>query len=266
MPDSGKPNRSGGGTMKVEFIYDADCPNVHGTRENLLRAFQMTGTKPHWVEWDRSDTDAPEYTVQFGSPTLLINGRDIEGIPGVGAASCRIYRSKSGAPSGVPKVELIAAALQAVPAPSLTPEKRRVDLVAAFPAVALALLPKVACPACWPAYAGIVSALGIGFVLKTQYLLPLTVLFLAVSLSTLLYKARVRGGVGPFILGFVGAIMIVFGKFTIDSDVLVYSGVGILIGASLWKSWPRTKSKTVSCCNCAPAGNRSLMSVKYRML
>jgi hypothetical protein len=33
----------------------------------------------------------------------------------------------------------------------------------AVPGIGLSLLPKIACPACWPAYAGLLSSLGLGF-------------------------------------------------------------------------------------------------------
>lgn len=48
--------------------------------------------------------------LQFrGSPTLLINGRDMEGAPGVAAAgiACRLYRG------GLPSVESIRMAIHA---------------------------------------------------------------------------------------------------------------------------------------------------------
>jgi hypothetical protein len=35
------------------------------------------------------------------------------------------------------------------------------NLVAA-PGVGLSLLPKLACPACWPAYTGLLSSIGLG--------------------------------------------------------------------------------------------------------
>src|SRR3954462_8565336 len=37
---------------------------------------------------------------------------------------------------------------------------------AALPGIGFSLLPKMLCPACWPAYAGIVSALGLGFLIS----------------------------------------------------------------------------------------------------
>nr|WP_281721458.1 hypothetical protein [Nitrosomonas nitrosa] len=250
--------------MKVELIYDADCPNVQATRENLLKAFQLAGVKPHWVEWERSDADAPAYALGFGSPAVLINVRDLEDKPPLEAACCRIYAAGTPIAGGVPSVDLIVTGLKSGSNLLVRREKRPLGLLAAFPAVTIALLPKVACPACWPAYAGIVSALGLGFVLKTKYLLPLTVLFLFASLGSLAYKVKARGGLWPFFAGFIAAVMIVYGKFGIDSDVVVYSGVAILVCASLWKSWARIKSKIASCCNCTPVGTVQLSDAEFR--
>ena len=49
----------------------------------------------------------------------------------------------------------------------------------ALPSVGVSLMPKLMCPACWPAYAAVLSFVGLGFLISTTYLLPLTVLFLA---------------------------------------------------------------------------------------
>ena len=63
--------------MTVEFIYDPDCPNVAEARAQLLRAFSETGISPRWVEWNRDSAEAPANARGFGSPTLLVNGRDV---------------------------------------------------------------------------------------------------------------------------------------------------------------------------------------------
>src|SRR5260370_27513328 len=47
----------------------------------------------------------------------------------------------------------------------------------AFPGIGVSLLPKLMCPACWPAYAAVLSSVGLGFLISTTYLLPLTALF-----------------------------------------------------------------------------------------
>ena len=51
------------------------------------------------------------------------------------------------------------------------PPTRRLQLAALLPAIGAALLPKLTCPACWPAYAAVLSALGVSFVDYTPYLL-----------------------------------------------------------------------------------------------
>jgi hypothetical protein len=53
----------------------------------------------------------------------------------------------------------------------------------ALPSVAFSMLPKLACPACWPAYAGLLTSVGLGFLISTVYLLPLTIAFLVLALG-----------------------------------------------------------------------------------
>ena len=68
--------------------------------------------------------------------------------------------------------------------------------IAALPSVGVALLPKLTCPVCWPAYTALLSSLGISFVDYTPYLLPTVAIFLAVALSALAYRAKARRGYG----------------------------------------------------------------------
>ena len=95
-------------------------------------------------------------------------------------------------------------------------------------AAALSLLPKLACPACWPAYAAALSAVGLGFLLQRVYLLPLTLLLLMGAMLTL-----ARRGVWPFVLGGVSSLLIVLGKFLWNVELMVYLGVAGLIVANL---------------------------------
>ena len=71
------------------------------------------------------------------------------------------------------------------------------------------------------------------------YLLPLTVFFLLVTISIFGYKAKDRHGYGPLYVGFFASVLIVTGKFYIDSKQLVYGGATILFIASIWNAWPR---------------------------
>jgi len=97
----------------VELIYDHDCPNVSLTRAQLLRAFSEAGILPRWREWDRGDSQSPGYVRGYGSPTILINGKDVAGVaPSDGTSCCRLYPGASQEMQGVPPVELIASALR----------------------------------------------------------------------------------------------------------------------------------------------------------
>lgn len=106
-----------------------------------------------------------------------------------------------------------------------------------LPGVGVSLLPKLACPLCWPAYAGLLSSLGLGILISTTYLLPLTVAFLALALSALVFRAKKRHGYGPFALGVVSALGILLGKFRWESNLALYGAVGCLLIASLWNAW-----------------------------
>jgi mercuric ion transport protein len=114
----------------------------------------------------------------------------------------------------------------------------------AMPGIWVALLPKLFCPLCWPLYAGVVSSVGLGFLIGTTYLLPITSVFLILTLAVLGFRARQRRGFGPFLIGLVASAAVLIGKFYLESDALVYGGVGLLVVASLWNAFPR-RAKTI---------------------
>ncbi len=239
----------------VELIYDRDCPNVEDTRVQLRQALEAAGLAPEWQEWDRADPRAPAYARRYGSPTVLVDGRDVAGTEPSDAPSCRIYASTAGRGRGVPAADMIAAALNktgmdTAPASACDSGSSVFKMFAALPAVGTALLPNLACAACWPAYAGLLSALGIGFIDYSPYLLPLTTGFLAIALATLAWRARARRGYGPLLVGTVAAGGMLLGKFLLDSDLATYVAVLGLIGASLWNSWPQQWRET-ACGVCA---------------
>ena len=109
----------------------------------------------------------------------------------------------------------------------------------AMPGIGVALLPKLFCPLCWPLYAGVVSSIGLGFLVGTTYLLPITSVFLILTLAVLGFRAKQRRGFGPFLLGVAGSIAILIGKFYLESKPVMYGGVGVLAVASVWNALPR---------------------------
>lgn len=117
------------------------------------------------------------------------------------------------------------------------------------PGVGVSMLPKVICPVCSPAYAAVLSSLGLGFLVSTTYLLPITVVFLAVAVGALAFRASSRRGLGPFGIGMFAASGVVAGKFWFDSATITYAGIGLLVLASVWNAIPRR----ANICPCLPA-------------
>lgn len=107
--------------------------------------------------------------------------------------------------------------------------------------IAFALLPRGACPACLPAYAGLLGSVGLGFLVDTVYLFPLTAAFLGLAVGALAFRARTRRGYGPFAMGLGATIVVLIGKFVLDSDPAMYGGIGFLVTASVWNAWPKKK-------------------------
>jgi len=120
----------------------------------------------------------------------------------------------------------------------------------ALPSVGFSMLPKLACPACWPAYAGLLSSVGLGFLISTAYLLPLTAAFLFLAVAALVFRANKRRGYGPFVLGLVAGSAVLLGKFAWESKLTMYSALGLLIVASLWNAWPLRDREAATCPEC----------------
>ncbi|PYT50649.1 MAG: hypothetical protein DMG44_05640 [Acidobacteria bacterium] len=120
----------------------------------------------------------------------------------------------------------------------------------ALPSVGFSMLPKLACPACWPAYAGLLSSVGLGFLISTAYLLPLTAAFLFLAVAALLFRANKRRGYGPFVLGLVAGSAVLLGKFAWESKLTMYSALGLLVVASLWNAWPLRDGEAATCPEC----------------
>ena len=82
----------------IELVYFDGCPNVDDARANIRAALEAADLPPTWREWNQHDPNAPEYVKQYGSPTVLVDGRDVTGEePGMAGSACRA----DGAPSAV---------------------------------------------------------------------------------------------------------------------------------------------------------------------
>jgi hypothetical protein len=231
----------------VDLVYDTDCPNVPLARANLMHAFSGVGMTASWSEHRIGDPSAPEHVRGYGSPTILVDGRDVAGLGPGAETSCRLYEGAERAPS----VEQIARALATSGRASTARTSGHGgwrSSLAVLPGVGFALLPKVACPACWPAYAGLLGSLGLGFLLSTEWLLPIIAAFLLLAVAALGFRARRRRGFGPLLVGLGASAVVLIGKFALESDPALYLGLAILVAASVWNTWPRRTARACSAC------------------
>ena len=100
--------------MKVELYYFADCPSWQRARENLEHALQLEQISAHVEAILVTDSADVQLKRFIGSPTIRIDGIDIEGpaaeLRGY-AYGCRVY-SDGGRTAGWPSVTQVRRALQ----------------------------------------------------------------------------------------------------------------------------------------------------------
>ena len=103
--------------MRVQLLYFEGCPNWRQTLADLRATLREAGL-PEAVELLQITTPEDAARLRFvGSPTVLVDGRDVElnlpdGPYGVG---CRVYWV-GGRPRGTPPAEWLRAALAPSPA------------------------------------------------------------------------------------------------------------------------------------------------------
>ena len=100
--------------MKVQFLWFSDCPNHEAARSMLLAVLKKSGIDTEFADIDATDPDVAAELRFPGSPTIRVEGVDIEpgfADPGDYTPRCRLYATEQGL-RGVPKREWIDAALK----------------------------------------------------------------------------------------------------------------------------------------------------------
>ncbi len=89
--------------IKLEFQYFKGCPHQDPLRKNLLQAIRGIEDRVEMAEILVEDEESAVNVKFRGSPTLLINGEDLLGMPPPDkpSLSCRLYQK------GVPSAALI---------------------------------------------------------------------------------------------------------------------------------------------------------------
>jgi hypothetical protein len=97
--------------LRLELVYDPDCPNVERARTAIRTALTAIGAPLVWREWDRGDPHTLAVLRSLGSPSVLVNGLDVCADGGSmadpGASCCRVYTDRHGRTSGAPSAEMI---------------------------------------------------------------------------------------------------------------------------------------------------------------
>lgn len=130
-------------------------------------------------------------------------------------------------------------------------------IVAVVPAVGASLLPSLSCPACWPTYASLLSAVGLSFLGETKYLLWLNVAALLICLIVLFRRSR-HGSYVPVLIGASAAMLILAGKFLLTLNFMAWLGSAALLAAFVWS---RPRAKSALCRSCV--GDTSLEVVNH---
>ncbi|MGK9477998.1 DUF2703 domain-containing protein [Melioribacter sp. OK-6-Me] len=89
--------------IKIEFQYFEHCPNHKTMRQNIIEAIKGIEDNIEFIEIKVEDEDTARRVSFRGSPTVLINGKDLIGMPPPDdpKLSCRFY------PGGIPSSEKI---------------------------------------------------------------------------------------------------------------------------------------------------------------
>jgi hypothetical protein len=119
----------------------------------------------------------------------------------------------------------------------MTSRRPWVRSLALLPGGIVALLPAAKCPICIAAYAGVLSSLGLGFLHDDRVLTPIIAVLLGVGLLSVVWSTRSHRRPGPLVVTVVGSAAVVAGRLVWSLPAVLYGGVGLLVGASLWNLW-----------------------------
>ena len=65
--------------MRVELLYFKGCPNISMARKSLKEAFTKADIPAQWDEIDLNEPNTPKELKGYGSPTILVDGKDVTG-------------------------------------------------------------------------------------------------------------------------------------------------------------------------------------------
>lgn len=102
------------GGHRVEFLWSDGCPNREATRRLLVEVVEGVAPGTPVIEIDASDPSIAAVHRFPGSPTVRVDGRDVEPghvDPGDYSPRCRLFRTPEGL-AGIPPRSWIEEALR----------------------------------------------------------------------------------------------------------------------------------------------------------
>ena len=98
--------------MKIEILYIPGCPNHHPAVERVRGALAAEGIAAEILQVEIADEGTAHRLGFAGSPSVRIDGVDVEGgAPGGAGLSCRTYVSGS-VREGVPSLDVLRRAVR----------------------------------------------------------------------------------------------------------------------------------------------------------
>ena len=68
-------------SKRVDLVFFEGCPNAAEARQRIEGALAQLGLPKSWDEWDTMQPETPEAYTRFGSPTVLVDGKDVTALP-----------------------------------------------------------------------------------------------------------------------------------------------------------------------------------------
>ena len=212
--------------MKVQLLTFAGCPNAELARVRLHQVLGELGLPVVVEEIDVSSPTTPQTMRGWSSPTVLIDGEDLEGLTAGDCASCRLY------PGGAPSVRVLRERLQR----RRQPRSSR-GALGGLPAMAATLFPAITCPACLGPFASVLTTLGIGFVAFTKMFLAVYVTALSLGIASVAYATRRHRSPWPLTLTLLGTLAAGAGRFVLQEPVVERLGLPLLMAGAIWSAW-----------------------------
>lgn len=89
--------------MQVELLFWDGCPSYTRAERDLREAMAAAGLDPSTLQMREVSTESAARSEAFaGSPTIRIDGRDVQPTGAPAGLSCRVYRLRDGRYSPTP--------------------------------------------------------------------------------------------------------------------------------------------------------------------